>query len=167
MSSDREIQAKRRQAILEILSGDQKITEQRELVERLRARGIPATQSSISRDLKFLGAVRAQGYYEIPAWMDEQEGASPFRRVVPFVRKVRQAGPYQLFIVTAPGAGRVVAQAIAESEWEDIVGILEGDSGVLLLTENFFFQRLVYERLKHYLGSDDRYQIVEMEGGPE
>jgi hypothetical protein len=47
MSSDREIQARRRQAFLEILTGDQKVTEQKELVEQLHARGIPATQSSI------------------------------------------------------------------------------------------------------------------------
>jgi len=164
MSSDRELQAKRRQAILEILAGDERFTDQRDLVARLRERGIPATQSSISRDLKFLGAVRTQGYYEIPSWVDEEgEEASPFRKVVPFIRRVRQAGPYQMFIVTAPGAGRVVAQAIAESRWEDIVGIIEGDSGVLILTENFFFQRLVYSRLKHYLGAEEGYEIVDLE----
>lgn len=163
MSSDREIQAKRREAILEILGGEERISEQKELVERLHARGIPATQSSISRDLKFLGAVRTQGYYEIPSWVEEDEEVSPFRKVVPFVRRVRQAGPYQLYIVTAPGAGRVVAQAITESDWEDIVGIIEGDSGVLLLTENFFFQRLLYERLKFYLSADGENEIVEME----
>lgn len=162
MASDREVQARRREAILDILAGEEKITEQRELVERLRERGIPATQSSISRDLKFLGAVRTQGYYEIPAWVEEEE-SSPFRKVAPFIRRVRQAGPYQLFIVTAPGAGRVVAQAIAESDWEDIVGIIEGDGGVLLLTENFFFQRLLYERIKHYLSSTEGYEIVDLE----
>lgn len=163
MSSDRELQAKRREAILEILAGEEKISEQQVLVERLRARGIPATQSSISRDLKFLGAVRTQGYYEIPAWVGEEEEGSPFRKVVPFIRRVRQAGPYQLFIVTAQGAGRLVAQAIADSEWEDIVGIIEGDSGVLLLTENFFFQRLLFERIRHYMNTTEGYEIVDME----
>lgn len=163
MSSDREIQAKRREAILAILAGEEKITEQKVLVERLIEKGIPATQSSISRDLKFLGAVRTQGYYEIPAWMEEEEDASPFRKVVPFIRRVKQAGPYQLFIVTAQGAGRVVAQGITESEWEDLVGIIEGDSGVLLLTENFFFQRLVYERLKHYITTTGEYEVFDVE----
>ena len=107
MSSDREIQAKRRQAIVEILAEDSKVSEQKELVERLRARGIPATQSSISRDLKVLGAVRTQGYYEIPSWSEEEEeeeGVSPFRKVIPFVQAVKPAGPYQTLVVTAPGA---------------------------------------------------------------
>src|SRR5262245_55849947 len=109
MSSDREVQARRRQAILEILAGDEKVTEQKEIVERLHAQGIPATQSSISRDLKVLGAVRTQGYYEIPSWSqeEEEEGVSPFRRIIPFVRGVRPAGPYQTLLVTDSGAGRM------------------------------------------------------------
>jgi transcriptional regulator of arginine metabolism len=165
MGADREVQARRRQAILEILLGDRRITEQQELVERLRARGIAATQSSVSRDLKVLGAVRTQGFYEIPSWIeeDEEEGASPFRRVTSFIRKVKPAGPYQTLLVTIPGAGRVVAQAINESGWEDIVGTVDGDSSVLILTENFIFQRLVYERLKHFLGEDNN--IIEINKG--
>jgi transcriptional regulator of arginine metabolism len=161
MSSDREVQARRRQAIVEILTGDQRVTEQRELVELLRQRGMTATQPSVSRDLKTLGAVRTQGYYEIPSWSEEEEeeGVSPFRKVLPFLRRVRQAGPYQLLLVTDPGAGRVVAQAINESEWEDIVGTIDGDSSVLILTENFLFQRLVYERIKYFATSDGEYEI--------
>ena len=163
MGGDREIQARRREAIMEILMGDQVITEQQELVDRLRARGIPATQSSISRDLKALGAVRVQGHYEIPSWVDEDDGEIlPFRRVTSFVRKVKQAGPHQLLLVTNPGAGRVVAQAIEDSRWEDIVGTVNGDSSVLILTENFIFQRLVYERLKYFLGEDN--DIIEVRG---
>ncbi len=166
MSSDREIQARRRQAIVEVLAEDPKVSEQKEMVERLRARGIPATQSSISRDLKVLGAVRTQGYYEIPSWSEDEEdeeGVSPFRKVIPFVRAVKPAGPYQTLVVTEPGAGRVVAQAISESEWEEVVGTIDGDSSVLILTENFFFQRLVYERLKYFLRSDEERVIVEGE----
>lgn len=161
MPSNREVQAQRRQAIVEILTGDQPVTEQKELVERLRERGIAATQSNISRDLKVLGAVRTRGHYEIPSWSEEEEeeGVSPFRKAAPFIREVRQAGPYQLLLVTDPGAGRVVSQAILDSEWEDIVGTVDGDSSVLILTENFVFQRLVYERLKYFLRANG--EIVE------
>ena len=164
MSSDRKLQAKRREAILEILAGDQQAKEQKDLVELLQARGIPATQPSVSRDLKVLGAVRTRGYYEIPSWTDEEEEeVSPFRRVVPFVQRVRQAGPYQLLVVTDPGAGRVVSQAITEAGWEEVVGTIDSDSAVLVLTENFFFQRLVYERLKYYLRADGANEIVDLE----
>lgn len=165
MSSDREVQGRRREALLKILMGDQRVSEQKELVDRLRAMGIPATQPSVSRDLKALGAVRTQGHYEIPSWADEEEedGGSPFRRAVPFVRRVKQAGPYQLLLVTDAGAGRIVSQAINDSVWEDVVGTVDGDSVVLILTENSFFQRLVYERLKYFLAADGENELVEME----
>lgn len=163
MPSDREVQAKRRQALVEILTGDEKVADQRDLVEMLRQKGIPATQSSISRDLKALGAVRTRGYYEIPSWTEEEDEdyVSPFRKVIPFLRKVKQAGPYQLLIATEPGAGRIVAQALNDSGWEDVVGTLDGDSAVLVLTESFFFQRLVYERIKHYVRAEGRMEIIE------
>ncbi len=161
MSKDLELQGRRRKAILEMLAGEEKVTEQKDLVERLLARGIPATQSNISRDLKALGAVRTRGHYEIPSWEDEEEG-SPFRRAVPFVREVRPAGPHQTILITEPGAGRMVARALDEAKWEDVVGTVDGDSSVLILTENIFFQKLVYERLKYYLTEDGEHEIEEL-----
>lgn len=163
MPSDREVQARRREALVAILTQEEKVTDQRDLVEMLRKLGIPATQSSVSRDLKALGAVRARGYYEIPSWSEEKDAdyVSPFRRVLPFLRRVKQAGPYQLLVMTEPGAGRIVSQAINDSDWEDVVGTIDGDSAVLILTENFFFQRLVYERIKYYARLDGRVEIIE------
>jgi len=160
MSASQESQARRRKAIVDILSEDEKVHEQKDLVEILRQRGISATQASVSRDLKALGAVRARGHYEIPSWLDEEEEESPFRRVTDFVRSVRPCGPYQTLLVTEKGAGRIVAQAIEESGWEDVLGTVDGDSSVLILTANFFFQRLVYERLKYYLSEDGERELI-------
>jgi transcriptional regulator of arginine metabolism len=152
MPADREGQTRRKEAILEILMGDQRVEEQRDLVERLRERGIQATQSSVSRDLRDLGAVRSKGYYTIPSWEEEEEEQeSPFRKVVGFISEVRQAGPYQTLLITHPGAAGVVAQAIDAAEWEDIVGTLAGDNSVLILTEHVFFQKLLFERLKYFM----------------
>ena len=154
MPSDRKSQEVRREAIREILMVDRTVEDQKGLVERLRERGIPATQSSISRDLQDLGAVRVKGHYEIPSWAEEDEEASPFRRVLGFIRRVKPAGPYQTLIVTDPGAASVVAHAIDASEWGDIVGTLAGDNAVLILTENSFFQRLLFDRIKWYMGDE-------------
>ena len=154
MPADREGQARRKEAIREILLSDQPVEEQKDLVERLRERGIQATQSSVSRDLRDLGAVRSKGHYTIPSWEEdeEEEEESPFRKVVPFILKVKPAGPYQTLLVTEPGAASVVAQAIDTEDWEDIVGTLAGDNSVLILTEHVFFQKLVFARLKYFLG---------------
>ena len=153
MPADREGQTRRKEAILEILREDPKIEEQKDLVEKLRERGIQATQSSVSRDLRDLGAVRSKGYYMIPSW-EEEEQESPFRKVAGFILEVKPAGPYQTLLITAPGAAGVVAQAIDAAEWEDIVGTLAGDNSVLILTDNAFFQKLLFDRLKYFMEAE-------------
>jgi transcriptional regulator of arginine metabolism len=156
MPADRENQTRRKEAIREILEDEgQKIEEQKDLVERLRERGIQATQSSVSRDLRDLGAVRSKGHYTIPSWADEEgEQESPFRKVVGFILEVKPAGPYQTLLVTEPGAASVVAQAIDAAEWEDIVGTLAGDNSVLILTDNQFFQKLLFDRLRYFMEAE-------------
>ena len=162
MPSDREIRERRRQAIREILSNENAVEHQQDLVDRLRARGFAATQSNVSRDLRDIGAVRARGTYVIPSWTQSED--SPLRKVVPFIRKVRPAGPHQLLVVTDPGAGQLVAQAIEEDDWQDLVGTVSGYSSVLLLTDNFFLQKLAIQRLRHYLGADWVGEGAEEEG---
>jgi hypothetical protein len=73
-----------------------------------------------------------------------------------------RAEPYQILLVTDPGSGRIVAQALNDSAWEDVVGTVDGDSSVLILTENLFFQRAVHSKLKHYLSEGDENAVVEM-----
>ena len=59
----------RREAIRQLLlDGPQ--SNQQQLVEMLTAQGFVATQSSVSRDLKDLGAVKTRRGYEIPAASD-------------------------------------------------------------------------------------------------
>jgi transcriptional regulator of arginine metabolism len=116
------------------------------LVRRLRDKGIPVAQPSVSRDLKELGAVRSGGRYIIPSWA-ERADESPFRRVLPMIRSVRTAGPYQILILTMEGAGQAVGAAIDESDWEDLIGTVAGYRSVLLLTEHKFFQDLLLQRL--------------------
>jgi transcriptional regulator of arginine metabolism len=153
MPADREGQRRRKEAIQEILTRGERVEEQKDLVEMLREMGIPATQSSVSRDLRDLGAVRSKGHYVIPSWLENEE-ESPFRKVVPFILEVKPAGPYQALLVTEPGAAGVVAQAIDASEWEDIVGTLAGDNSVLILTEDPFSQKLLFDRLKYYMDAE-------------
>jgi len=161
MPSDREIRDRRRQAIREILSHDKPVLHQHDLVSRLRERGFAATQSNVSRDLRDIGAVRHDGQYMVPSWTQSED--SPFRKIVPFIRKVRSAGPHNLLIVTDPGAGPAVAQAVEDGQWPDLVGTVGGHSSVLLLTESFFSQRLAYQRIQYYLGLEN----VALEGQEE
>jgi arginine repressor len=53
-----------------------------------------------------------------------------------------------------PGAGGIVAQAIDDAEWEDVVGTVAGVNSVLILTENIVFQKLVFQRLKWFMETE-------------
>lgn len=160
MPSSREIRDQRRAAILEILRGDQPVTQQREIVQRLQEKGIAATQSSVSRDLAELGAVRIGDEWRLPDWSAD----SPFSKVVDYVEEVKPAGPYSTLIKTLPGAGGVVAQAIDASPWDDVVGTVAGPNSVLVLTEDAFDQKLLFLRLERYLQPEEEFVEETTEG---
>jgi transcriptional regulator of arginine metabolism len=147
MPSDRSAREKRQQAILSIFSRGELVEEQKDLVHLLRERGIPATQSSISRDLRDLGIVRLGDHYVLP---DSFEDVLPFRRVAGFVKEIKPAGPYLTLMKTEAGAGPMVAQAIDLSGWEEVVGTVAGHSSTLILTDGVFDQKLLFARLKRY-----------------
>jgi transcriptional regulator of arginine metabolism len=148
MPSDRNARERRQQAILEIFSGEELVEQQKDLVHLLQERGIPATQSSISRDLRDLGIVRLGDQYVLP---DSFGILSPFQKVAGFVKEVKPAGPYLTLLVTEPAAGHVVAQAIDASGWDDVVGTVAGPNSVLVLTDGAFDQKLLFARLRRYL----------------
>jgi len=147
MPSSREDMEKRRLGIVEILKGDKPVREQKEIVERLLEMGIPATQSSVSRDLADIGAFRIHGRWILPT-MDE---GVVFEKVAKHVKEVRPAGPHLTLLVTEPGAGALVAQAIQEARWDEIEGTVAGLNSVLILTREALFQKFLLQRLQVYL----------------
>jgi transcriptional regulator of arginine metabolism len=150
MPANKEDQERRREAIRNLLL-DQKtqMEDQKDLVAMLKAMGIPASLASVSRDLRELGAVRVKGHYKIPLWEGEEDGESPFRKVITHILSVEAAGPYQTLIVTRPGSGGAVAEAIEVSKWEEIVGTVAGYSSVLVLTQAKILQEFLFGRLRY------------------
>lgn len=150
MPADPKVLEQRRMAILEILRDeDRPIEQQEDLVQRLRAKGFQATQSSVSRDLRALGVIRIKGHYELPRWAEEGH-ESPFDAVVSMLLWVKPVPPCHILLVTKPGAGELVATGLRESAWESILGMVADANSVLVLTENTIEQRVLYERLKQY-----------------
>ena len=81
----------RRQLITELLALHH-IHSQAELVQLLRVKGYDATQSSVSRDLRDLGAARLKDGYSLPERSDQNNEQS-LEMVVGFVKDLRSAGP--------------------------------------------------------------------------
>ena len=80
------------------------VNRQAELVELLRAEGYLATQSSVSRDLRDLGAAKLKNGYSLPKPAEIGDDES-LHVVAEFVRDIRSAGPNLLVIITADRRG--------------------------------------------------------------
>ena len=138
-----DLQNDRREAIRRLLlSGSQ--SNQQQLVDALIDQGFVATQSSVSRDLKELGAVKTARGYEIPSSgaLDDKLG-----EVSDLLRSMTPAGPNLLVIKTAIGAAQRVALAMDRVDWPDVVGTVAGDDTVFVATENTRQQRRVVARI--------------------
>lgn len=109
---------------------------QEELAEALQALGIPATQVTLSRDIRELGIVKTgDGYREIDALeespkTDEDDAR---RAVEEFLRDIRLAQNL-LVLKTDPGNANPLAVALDRAPWPEVVGTIAGDDTVLVVT---------------------------------
>lgn len=139
-------QLERRGAIVRILRAAP-VRRQRELVRLLKKAGHDATQSSISRDLRDLGVLKASGRYVLPA--EELTRANgDFGTLAQFVRELRRAGPSITVLRTTIGAAQSVAVAIDRAEWPEVAGTLSGDDTIFIATASARAQGALMERLR-------------------
>lgn len=146
MPRDLETRDRRREVILEILREGKPVANQVDLVKLLEARGIEATQSSVSRDMRDLGIVRVKGRYVLTTWTPADE--VQFQIAISFIREMNPAGPHLLVILTVPGTARIVANAIDGTGWDDVVGTVAGDDTILVATATVRGQKRVLQQLK-------------------
>ena len=135
----------RHRAILEILD-TQAISRQSELVDRLNQRGITATQSSISRDLRSLGIAKLGEAYGAPN--KPPETGDEQRLIGGYLRRLDTAGPHLLIVETAVGAAQRVAVFLDRSGWPEIVGTVSGDDTIFVATRSAVDQRRLSTRLE-------------------
>lgn len=135
----------RQEAILDLI-GREAVRNQGQLVERLMRRGLPATQSSVSRDLRELGVVKASGRYAAPG--PPRSDTTALEEVLHFVRGFRAAGPHLLVIQTAVGAAQTVAIGIDRCRWPECVGTVAGDDTIFAATAGVRDQTHLLQRLE-------------------
>ena len=126
----------RQSTILEIVDRDA-ISSQRQLRERLRARGIEATQATLSRDIRDLGLIKrpVDGAYR-------RAGTSVGPAVDPEVECRTAVDDYlrrhdvvdQLVVLkTDAGQAQPLAVAIDRAGLAEIVGTIAGDDTILVI----------------------------------
>ena len=137
--------AERRNAILRILRGGV-VRRQAELAQLLKKDGFQVTQSSVSRDLRELGVLKASGRY-LPPPDEIAHALGNFARLAAFVRAVKPAGPSVTVLRTTTGAAQSVAVAIDNADWPEVVGTISGDDTIFIATPDAAAQSRLLERL--------------------
>ncbi len=123
----------RREALIYLLR-TRRVTSQEELVAMLGERGIEATQSSVSRDLRYLGVGKVGGRYLPPG--GERGSDEDLASAARFARRVRPAGPHLAVVQTAVGTAQTVALAIDRAGWPEVAGTIAGDDTIFVATAN-------------------------------
>lgn len=130
-----------RQQTISKLIGRHPVTSQPQLVDLLSTEGILATQTTVSRDLEDLGAVKVrvpggETVYAIPEY--EPARLAPedhLRRVMgEWVAEVRHSGNL-VVLRTPPGCAHVVGSALDRSNLPGILGTVAGDDTLMCVAD--------------------------------
>ncbi len=107
------------------------IHTQEELARELKSVGVPATQVTLSRDVRELGLVKtAQGYRQI---RPETGGPALSTIAAEFLWEIR-AAQNLIVLKTSPAHASSLAAALDRQQWPEIVGTVAGDDTVLVVT---------------------------------
>ena len=130
------VKSRRQTAILDLVDRE-RLGSQGEIRERLAARGIEATQSTISRDIEELGLARVHGpegmRYVVPGGANGRAPVGPLKRLLDeFALSLRRTDA-GLLVRTPPGAAAALAEGLDRAGLAEVAGTIAGDDTILVL----------------------------------
>jgi transcriptional regulator of arginine metabolism len=127
--------ARRSRAIALIKAG--KISSQGDLVRELKKAGYSVTQTTASRDLEEIGAVRSRGADGEALYSIAESGDGSLARSMPLpadlILSVEASGNLAV-VRTPPGGAQLLASSLDHSEIKSIIGTIAGDDTVLVVS---------------------------------
>jgi transcriptional regulator of arginine metabolism len=149
------MKAHRQAAILEIVDREP-ITSQEQLRDRLRARGIEATQATLSRDVRDLGLIKRptdgayrRGGEEITA---ERDPGARLRTAMDDYLRRHEVVDQLLVRRTGTGQAQPLAVAIDRAGVNEIVGTIAGDDTILVICRSAADAAVLSRRLTEWVG---------------
>ncbi len=131
------LKRERQKKILNLIRA-KRIGTQEGLRAQLERAGVPATQSSVSRDLEELGVVKHHGSYALPhANGDSTRG----------LLSLDVAGEVLIVAKCLPGRASAVAVEIDDAGFPEIVGTLAGEDTIFIATHDQKSQRTTIKRI--------------------
>lgn len=157
----------RRQRAILTLVATRPVHSQDELVALLEAQGYAATQATVSRDIKELGLVK------VPIKINGNGNGHPddalFKYVVPnatvnYVSRLHRViaelaisiqGSVNMIVIKAPpGSAMMIASAVDEAGWPEILGTLGGDDTVMIVVRSAEEMPVIKQRFLDLKGSN-------------
>ena len=145
----------RQRAILSLIA-TRPVHSQDELALLLEQQGYEVTQATVSRDIKELGLVKVplrngnaavtQFKYVEPSF--GKTYASRLHRVIAELVRSAAASVNLIVLRTPPGSGMLVASAIDEADWKEVVGTIGGDDTVLVVVDDPAHAPLIKQRFE-------------------
>ncbi len=136
----------------------QAVGSQAQLVGLLATEGIEATQTTVSRDLEELGAVKVrlpggETGYALPELPIQQIAPTDHLRRVLGEWAVEIGSSQNLVVLrTPPGCAHVVASALDRSGLEGVIGTVAGDDTLLMVMGEGHSARTLADRLEALAG---------------
>ena len=119
------------------------IGTQADLQAHLERAGVPATQSSVSRDLEELGVMKYNGRYTLP----RSKGAATHGLL-----SLEAAGDALVVARTEPGLASAVAVQIDGATIPEIVGTLAGEDTIFIAVADRKAQRTAVQKIWKLVG---------------
>lgn len=132
------------------------IHTQEDLAAELRHVGVPATQVTLSRDIRELGLVKTPAGYVEPGDAAPVVRADVTAAVRDTVLDVK-AAQNLVVLRTPPAHANLVASALDHAEWPEVTGTIAGDDTVLVVTPDAKTAQTLRTRFLSFLkvGSKD------------
>jgi transcriptional regulator of arginine metabolism len=118
--------------ILEVVRKN-RISSQEKLSVLLKQEGVEVTQSTLSRDIRELGLVKARGSYQVSGEMSSAPPENAVRRA--FEQYVVHSGVSGniVMIRTSPGNAHSIGVVLDAAQWPEVLGTVAGDDTVFVL----------------------------------
>lgn len=144
------MKARRKTVIVELVEREA-ITSQEQLREKLRERGIDATQATLSRDIRELGLVKRAvdgAYRRVGSESAGAGGETVLRRAVEEYLRTQETIEQLLVLRTDPGQAQPLAIAIDRARLAEIAGTIGGDDTILVICRSAQDATAIAERFR-------------------
>jgi len=150
MSNSIQSQISRQEAIRDLLLSRSASTQQ-SLVDALNLKGFKATQSSVSRDLKEIGAIKTNDGYSLIETLNKKPELE--KNILTLIMSINEVGSNLLVIKTPVGTAQQVALFLDNCDWPEIVGNIGGDDTVFTAVPNKSCQRNLVNKINFITNS--------------